>query len=71
MLLVGRHNKILKRDFVFSGYYDVIDNLIIIITIVGFYSIICSFQFHGHFLYVAKFNLKPFEFVAIFWVLNN
>jgi hypothetical protein len=72
MLLVGRHNKILKRDFVFSGYYyGVINNLIIIITIVGFYSIIYNFQFHGHFLYVAKFNLKPFEFVAIFWVLNN
>jgi aconitase B len=29
----GRQNKILKKDFVFSKYYDVINNSIIIITI--------------------------------------
>jgi hypothetical protein len=33
MLLVGKQNKILKKDFLFSEYYDVINNSIIIITI--------------------------------------
>jgi hypothetical protein len=33
MLLVGKQNKMLKKDFLFNGYYDVINNSIIIITI--------------------------------------